>query len=267
MALAQALLVRALVARLADDPYAAPLVRWGTRLHDRFLLPHFAAADLAEVVADLRSHGYDLDLAWFDPHLEFRFPLIGDVQIGDVALELRSAIEPWPVLGLEVRTDRSGRDADSSTERLQLRVDGLEPRRHLVTVNGQAVPLTATPTPGRFVAGVRYQARTSPSSLHPTLKVDAPLTVDLVDLPSAVSLGGATYHASLPGGLSYHRPPINAREAEARRARRFEPSAHTAAHIDVEDLTAQLSWRAAGGSEFPLTLDLRRGVPKQWGRR
>ena len=50
--------LRALVARFSAEPYSGTLVRWGTELHDRFLLPFYAAADIAEVVDDLNRHGY-----------------------------------------------------------------------------------------------------------------------------------------------------------------------------------------------------------------
>jgi uncharacterized protein (DUF2126 family) len=266
MALVQALLVRALVARFAEHPYSAPLVRWGTQLHEKFLLPHYAATDIADVAADLRAHGIDVDPAWFDPYLEFRFPRIGITQIGDVELELRQAIEPWHVLGEDSSSGATSRYVDSSTERVQVRVDRFNPDRHLVTCNGAAVPLQATGTPGRYVAGVRFRAWQPWSALHPTLDVDAPLTFDLVDRRNRLSLGGATYHVVHPGGRAYDAPPVNAKEAEARRARRFEPTGFTSGEIDVDALTEELVWRTASPTDYPLTLDLRRRVPRSWGR-
>ncbi len=267
MALVQALLVRALVARFAEEPYSAPLVRWGTRLHEQFLLPHFAMADIAEVVADLRAHGIDFDPAWLAPYQEFRFPRIGIAAVGSLTLELRAAIEPWHVLGEESSAGGTARYVDSSTERLQVLVDGFVPERHLLTCNGVAVPLVSTGTPGRYVAGVRFRAWKPWSSLHPTLEIDSPLHFDLVDRVNALSLGGATYHVVHPGGRSYDHPPVNAHEAEARRARRFEPMGHTSGSIDVEGAEAQLVWHTTLESEYPLTLDLRRRLPRRWGRR
>jgi uncharacterized protein (DUF2126 family)/transglutaminase-like putative cysteine protease len=264
MALVQALMVRALVARFAEDRYSAPLVRWGTALHERFLLPHFALADIAEVVTDLRSHGIEFELSWLLPFVEFRFPRVGVTMISGVELELRSAVEPWHVLGEEMGTGGSARYVDSSTERLQVAVSGFVPERHLLTCNGRPVPLTATGTPGNYVAGVRYKAWKPWSSLHPTLEVDSPLSFDLIDRMSRFSLGGATYHVIHPGGRSYDHPPVNASEAEARRSRRFEAMGHLTGVIDLEALDAQLIRRSAGDDEFPLTLDLRRRVPRAW---
>ena len=265
MALVQALMVRALVARFAEERYSAPLVRWGPALHERYLLPHFALADIAEVVTDLRAHGIEFELSWLLPFVEFRFPRVGVTMISGVELELRSAVEPWHVLGEEVGTGGSARYVDSSTERLQVAVSGFVPERHLLTCNGRPVPLTATGTPGNYVAGVRYKAWKPWSSLHPTLEVDSPLSFDLIDRMSRFSLGGATYHVIHPGGRSYDHPPVNASEAEARRSRRFEAMGHLTGVIDLEALDAQLIRRSAGDDEFPLTLDLRRRVPRAWG--
>ena len=255
MALVQALLVRALVARFLAEPYAGPLVRWGTQLHDRFLLPHFVEADIGDVVDDLDRHGFDFDPGWLAPFLEFRFPLIGVVTVAGVTLELRAAIEPWSVLGEEVTSTGTARYVDSSVERLQVAADGLDLDRHLVTCNGAAVPLQATGTPGRHVAGVRYRAWQPSSALHPTIGVHAPLVFDLVDTWSGRSLGGCTYHVSHPGGRTYDRFPVNANEAEARRASRFGAGGHTPGPVDVVALARDL---AARSPEYPRTLDLRR---------
>jgi uncharacterized protein (DUF2126 family) len=259
------LLVRALIARFTAERYSAPLIRWGSALHERFLLPHFTLADIADVVADLRAHQIEFDLSWLLPFLEFRFPRIGVTMISDVELELRSAIEPWHVLGEEATAGGTARYVDSSTERLQVAVSGFLPERHLLMCNGRPVPLAATGTPGKYVAGVRYKAWKPWSALHPSLQIDSPLSFDLIDRTSRFSLGGATYHVVHPGGRAYDRPPVNALEAEARRSRRFEPMGHATGIVDLDALEAQRNRRTASDDEYPVTLDLRRRVPRGWG--
>ena len=263
MALVQALLVRALVARFWAEPYSGRLVRWGTELHDRFLLPWYATADIAEVVDDLAEHGFGFERSWLAPFLEFRFPHIGAVDVAGVTLELRAAIEPWSVLGEEVTSTGTARYVDSSLERLQVSVDGLTADRHVVTCNGVLVPLHSTGSPGAYVAGVRYRAWKPPSGLHPTIDVHAPLVFDLVDLWNGRSLGGCTYHVSHPGGRAYDRFPVNANEAEARRASRFTAGGHTPGPIDATVLLGVNGPAGGVGAEnvdYPLTLDLRRAT-------
>ncbi|QWC83786.1 transglutaminase family protein [Nocardioidaceae bacterium] len=266
MGLAQALLVRALVARFAEEPYTAPLVRWGTELHERFLLPWGAESDLAAVLRDLRAHGFELDDAWYAPFLEFRFPRIGTTQLGGLGgpvLELRQAVEPWMVLGEESAVGGTSRFVDSSVERIQVTVDGALEGRHVVTCNGVPVPLVPSGRTGQLVAGVRYRAWQPPSALHPTIEVQAPLTFEVVDLAQRRSLGGCRYHVTHPGGRSYDTPPVNAAEAESRRAARFEHLGHTPGEIDVAALT-ELA-RTTRAPEYPFTLDLRRRTPRRWG--
>ena len=260
MALVQALLVRALVAGFWQEPYSGDLVRWGCDLHDRFMLPWYVGIDIADVVEDLASHGFDFDLTWLAPFLEFRFPRLGSVHVAGTTLELRSAIEPWPVLGEEVGRTGTARYVDSSTERIQVLVRGLTEGRHVVTCNGRPVPLQRTEQAETFVAGVRYKAWKPPSGLHPMLEIDAPLVFDLIDRWTGRSLGGCRYHVSHPGGRSYHRLPVNANEAEARRASRFDTKGHTPGPVDLAALDRVIS-SSRVDREYPRTLDLRR-VPR-----
>jgi uncharacterized protein (DUF2126 family) len=260
MAMVQSLLVRSLVSRFWRSPYQGPLVRWGGLLHDRFMLPWFAQADVNEVVADLQAHGYPFDPSWLDPFVEFRFPRMGTAVVeggtGGVEIELRKAVEPWNVLGEEATGSGTARYVDSSVERMQVKVAGLVPGRHLVTCNGVPIPLTPTSTPGTSVGAVRFKAWQPPSGLHPTIGVQSPLTFDLVDRWNRRSLGGARYHVVHQGGLGYERMPVNANEADSRRVNRFETIGHTPGPIDVDALDRMAA--AGGGREYPRTLDLRR---------
>lgn len=252
MALAQALMVRTIVARCWERPYRHRPTRWGTALHDRYLLPHFVEADIADVADDLARHGFDFDPAWVGPFLEFRFPRHGTTTIAGVTLEVRGAIEPWHVLGEEATGSGMARYVDSSVERVQLRADGLVDGRHVVTCNGREVPFVATGQAGSGVAGIRFKAWAPPSGLHPTLPIDSPLTFDVVDRWTGRSLGGCRYHVVHPGGRSYDTFPVNAVEAESRRQCRFEPMGHTPGRPGV------LDDRAHAHPEYPATLDLRR---------
>jgi uncharacterized protein (DUF2126 family)/transglutaminase-like putative cysteine protease len=227
MALVQALLLRCLVARFWQAPYQKPLVRWGTELHDRFMLPHYIWEDMKYVVNDLRDHGFNFELDWLLPFEEFRFPHYGRVMLDGIELELRWAVEPWHVLGEETTSFGTSRYVDSSVERLQIRCTGMAEGRYVVACNGRRVPMRSTGIHGEYVGGVRYRAWQPPSALHPLIGVHVPLTFDLIDTWNGRSLGGCSYHVSHPGGRSYDSFPVNAFEAESRRINRFDTVSHT----------------------------------------
>ena len=254
MSLAQQLLIRALISWFWKQPYVghgvARLNRWGTELHDRFLLPTFVQMDFEDVLAELNQAGFEFKSEWFAPHFEFRFPLIGEVETRGIQLSLRSALEPWHVMGEEGAIGGTVRYVDSSVERIELKVTGYNDNRYTITVNGRTAPMQPTGKVGEYVLGVRYKAWQPPSALHPTIPADTPLSFDIVDNSLSRSLGGCRYHVAHPGGRNYDTFPINAYEAESRRLARFFRLEHTPGRMKVGHVFPS--------QEFPFTLDLRR---------
>jgi uncharacterized protein (DUF2126 family) len=250
MSVVQMLLLRSLIARFWQQPYRRKPVYWGTELHDRFMLPHYVWQDIRDVICDLQACGFPLKLEWFAPFHEFRFPHIGSITKQDIELEIRTAIEPWHVLGEEVTAQGTSRFVDSAVERVQVKVSGATDERHVVVCNGRRVPLRPTGRRGEFVAGVRFKAWQPPSGLHPTIGVHTPLVFDILDTWNRRSIGGCTYYSGHPGGRHYETFPVNANEAESRRIARFRDTGHTPGNFEVP--------LEESSRDYPCTLDLRK---------
>ncbi|WP_296699918.1 DUF2126 domain-containing protein [Algoriphagus sp.] len=276
MSMVQLLLIRALMSWFWKEPYNHKLVRWGTSLHDKFLLPHYCQKDMTEVVNDLKRAGYDFDISWFDPFFSFRFPFIGELQSDEIHIELKMAIEPWHVLGEEISSSGTARYVDSSLERLQVKISGLTDSRYYLLCNGFKIPLKNTGVQGEYVAGIRYRAWQPFSALHPTIGIDTPLVIDLYDSWTKKSVAACQYHVVHPGGRSYDTFPINSNEAEARRISRFFDFGHTITTENPVNLTVKDDQNTGRyitkveskayydveteivNPEFPYTMDLRR---------
>jgi uncharacterized protein (DUF2126 family)/transglutaminase-like putative cysteine protease len=256
MSLVQIVLLRSLIAWFWREPYQHELIRWGTQLHDKFMLPHFVHEDMKQVCHDLQQAGYGFQLEWLAPFFEFRFPRYGNTLVDGIDLELRFAIEPWHVLGEEVGSSGTARYVDSSVERAQIKVTGFTEGRYVVTCNGRQLPLRNTGRQGEYVAGVRYRAWQPPSALHPTIAPHVPLVLDIIDTWNGHSVGGCTYHVAHPGGRSYDAFPVNSYEAEARRVNRFWDFGHTPGEL-LRPSNAALRPIEEISREYPFTLDLR----------
>jgi uncharacterized protein (DUF2126 family) len=258
MGLIEMLLIRALVCMFWNHPFQGGLVRWGTALHDRFMLPHFVRKDFSDVLACLRDAGYDFEEKWFAAQLEFRFPKVGSMRAEGLELELREALEPWNVLAEETTSGRTARTVDSSFERIQVKLSGATAEsRYVVACNGRRVPLYpidgSSREAGESVAGVRYRARQLAAVLHPTIPVHAPLTFDVIDRWKERFIARCIYYVGSPDGRPYTARPGNATEAAERRCQRFQvcdpPPGPLAA--PPEELNPI----------FPMTLDLRLPPP------
>jgi uncharacterized protein (DUF2126 family) len=248
----QQLLVRALLNQFWKVPYERELIKWGTALHDQFMLPYYVTNNFDEVLQDLQGWGVPIERSWFSPHYEFRFPLYGDIVLDTMSLEVRGALEPWHVLGEEATAGAQARYVDSSLERMQVKAMGFISERYKVVCNGYEVPMTPTGTNGEAIGAIRYRAWQPPRCLHPNIGIHSPLHIDIYDDWNRRSLAGCTVHVVHPGGRASDERPVNAAAAESRRLARFERRGHQPGVSRPHSPLVH--------PHFPHTLDLRRSA-------
>lgn len=227
------LFLRAILARLAADPFRAPFVRWAGELHDRFFLPSFLWEDLCAICADLRAHGLPFDEAWLRPLWSWRCPELGRLPATAAdstplasGVVFRQALEAWPLLGESPNGGTVSRTVDASMDRIEARVDDatlLE--RGLLLVNGLPCEFRAS---GEGAAcGIRFRSFYLTPALHPQVPVHAPLLLEWVDRATLSVVSAARWHVWNPGSVPYAERPADAAEAQKRRAERWEPWPHT----------------------------------------
>lgn len=181
---ATALLWRALFARILVKEIPRTLIPHGSSLHDRFLLPSFLRDDLQCIFKDLADAGIHLDTQPFQEIFEWRFPKLLTVDLDGESLEIRRALEPWPLLSeMPTAGGMTSRFVDSSIERLECSASPGFDRRWMLVVQGRELPL-AMFREGVVGRGLRYRRTNLYPSLHPALANHDPLTLIVVSRES-----------------------------------------------------------------------------------
>jgi uncharacterized protein (DUF2126 family) len=215
----QALLIRTILARLLLHPLKSGLADHGPALHDRYFLPWFIEKDLDAVLADLKTHGFAFDKAWVAPILAWRFPVLGRLPLGSGFLEVRQALESWPMLAEESRGASTVRMVDNSTDRLELRLtDASVLSQGELRVNDVLIAFQRIHG-GQAIAGLRYKAVAGWPALQPHVPCQSPLRLAWVEQEREQS--AALYHFWNPGGQPYPNRPEDEAEAHRRRLARW----------------------------------------------
>ncbi|MEB3157159.1 MAG: transglutaminase family protein [Cyanobacteriota bacterium] len=186
-----ALLWSGLAAHLLDPAHRPRRLRpWGDALHDRCLLPSQLWADLRAVLAELAAADLRLEEGPFRELWEWRFPPLlawnGEpVDGGDrPSLELRPALEPWPLICDFPREGGfTSRFVDGSLRRFEITANSAFRAHGWLALQGRSLPLD--PDPSTLLA-VRYRFQRLYPCLHPGIAPDWPLRL-IVGSPSGVN--------------------------------------------------------------------------------
>jgi uncharacterized protein (DUF2126 family) len=263
-AAALACLLRAVVAMLVNTPHAAPpLPDWGRELHERFALPSYLGQDLAEVLRDLRAAGVGLGERIEARLARDEFRHWADLSLPGCTLELRRALEFWPLLGDATAPEHAGtsRLVDASTSRVELRLrpgpadaahagdaPAVDGRGWEIHAGGTRLPLRHERDAGGElkVFGLRHRSHVPAGGLHPTLGAQAPveLTLRHPDLGPSFAV---TLHEWRPDGLAYDGVPAGLDDARQRRSARVTLHEHPSGPGDGQCRGAAQACAATAG--------------------
>ena len=200
--------------------------------------------------------------AWLDPFLEFRFPRIGQAEVG--GRRHRAAGGHRAVARARRGGRRPAARRATSTRRssaCRCAVDGLVPARHVLTCNGVPVPLRPTGASARTSPACATGPGSRPRPCTPRSGSTRPLVFDLVDRVERALAGRLHLPRGAPRRTRLRTLPVNANEAEARRARTVRAAGHTPGNVDVARIEELERRIVRENTEYPRTLDLRRIQP------
>jgi uncharacterized protein (DUF2126 family) len=227
-ATALACLLRAVTAMLSAHEYPLPLIDWGRELHERFALPFYLEQDLQAVLQALASADLALGEAIEAVLMADEFRLWGELTLPGCTLEVRRAIEFWPLLGDSASPEQGGssRLVDASTSRVELRLRPLESGEAgwedwQILVEGVALPMAQERDGAGFlkVFGLRYRTFVPGWGLHPALPAQVPVRL-LLRHPGQALDHLVTLHEWRPDGRGYAGLPTDLAQARQRRAER-----------------------------------------------
>ena len=240
-ATALACLLRGIVAMLSAAPYCQALIDWGRTLHERFALPFYLEQDLQQVFNALTAAGFGLGREIERDLRIDEFRIMAKVRLPGCVLDIRRALEFWPLLGDATSDEQGGssRLIDSSTTRIELRLlpesmnadteQEVSPSREWSEI---AMFYGNSPLPMRSerddvgelkVYSLRYRRFPPTQGLHPILGAQSPVTLRVCYLGQSgdyvISL-----HEWEPHGEAYPGLPEDMAEAELRRSQRVTVS-------------------------------------------
>jgi uncharacterized protein (DUF2126 family) len=182
------------------------------------------------------------------PHFEFRFPKIGEFAVRGIEVELRSALEPWHVMGGGRRHRR---------HRALCRLLGRAPAGKATGMSDDRFLLAAMAARSRCSPPARWASMwpacaTGPGSRRPACtrpSVHAPLVFDLVDTWTGAPWAAASITLPTRAGAA-SRPSRSMPSRPKPALARFFRMGHTPGDPQVKVSPVE--------REFPFTLDLRR---------